>query len=294
MSMKKMVLAAATAALGSSAAAVLAHHADAVRVVDHHAGAGLAGELHDFRQIDEVAGHGEDAVGDDELAVAAIVQVEEAVEVLHVVVLELPHLPVGEPAAFENGGVVFPVAVENVVLADDRGDGALIGLEAGGEGQCRFPSHELREARFQLLVEGESAVQESRTGTPAAEAARGLDGGLFHPGILHEAEVVVRPHHDEGPAVDLHLGAPVLGDRKEVRIVAGLFVIPGAGEAMALVEQTQGSVPREIVGGIRLLGLLYFDGLIAHKHRKPLFDEGIRQLRTHPSAPNRPTLATPQ
>ena len=71
------------------APAVLAQHAHGVRVIRHHPRVVLLRQLHDARQVADVALHGEHAVGDDDLPRVGLLLrrlLQQLLEVLHVVV----------------------------------------------------------------------------------------------------------------------------------------------------------------------------------------------------------------
>ena len=61
-----MSIAAHHAVMFVRAAAVLAHEAHGVRIVDHHQGVVLVGQIADARQVGDDAVHREDAVGGDQ------------------------------------------------------------------------------------------------------------------------------------------------------------------------------------------------------------------------------------
>src|SRR6185503_11290658 len=87
--------------------------------------------------------------------------------------------------------------------------------------------------------------EEPAAGAGAAEAAHRLDGGLLHPRVTREPEVIVRADHDDPAALDVDLGTSVRRlDGLEVGIQPGrlgdLVVLEGA----ALVEDVaHGRVP---------------------------------------------------
>ena len=88
------------------AAAVLAHEADGVRVVDHHQRVVLVGQVADARQVGDDAVHGEHAVGGDEAEPGVGRLLELRFQVGHVVVLVAEALGLAEPHAVDDAGVV--------------------------------------------------------------------------------------------------------------------------------------------------------------------------------------------
>ena len=49
-------------------------------------------------------------------------------------------------------------------------------------------------------------VEKTGTRTAAAELLDGVDGGLLHPGMIGEPEIVVGSGHDQPPSIHYYLG----------------------------------------------------------------------------------------
>src|SRR5262249_57905743 len=73
-----------------------------------------------------------------------------------------------EPAAVDDAGMVERVAEDVIPAADERADGAHVGLVAGGKEQRRLGALEGRELGFDLDVQVEMARNETRRPGPAS------------------------------------------------------------------------------------------------------------------------------
>ena len=175
-----------------------------MRVVHHHARAMRLGDPDDLRQVRHVAAHGEHAVHHHERAAVGRHAVEAGGEIGHVVVLEAEELAEAQLAARVDAGVVFAVADDVVVQADDGADDAGVRLEAGAEGERRLAAEERRELLLQLDVQVERAVEEAGARASGAVLLERLDAGLDHLRADREAQIVVRAKHDSPPALHHH------------------------------------------------------------------------------------------
>jgi hypothetical protein len=187
--------------------AALPQDADRVRVVDVEASAARLADLHELRQVDDIAAHGEYAVHHDEASLIGGNLLEDPVELIEVAVDEALDLAVAEPAGVHDARVVFLVGDHHVVLPYQRRDRAEIGLHAGAEDEGGLLAHEGGQAPFQLLVDGERAVDEAASRRARAEIVdcllrRGLDLR-----VEGKAEVVVRSQHEHLAALHHDLGA---------------------------------------------------------------------------------------
>ena len=100
-------------------------------VVDHHDGAVLFAEVGELVDGADVAVHGEDAVGDEELAAGLVLDfLQELLGVGDIFVAEDLDLGLGEAGAVDDAGVVELVGEDEVFFAEDAGDGAGVGGEA--------------------------------------------------------------------------------------------------------------------------------------------------------------------
>jgi hypothetical protein len=145
-------------------------------------------------------------------------------------------------------------ATRDVVLPEQGRDDAEVGLVARAERECALLAHEGGQAGLEAFVQLEGPVEEARAGAAGAVAAHGLDRGLPHPGMCREAQVVVRPEHEEAPALDHDVGAVGLRDRNEVRIEperregAGIGRVAEPPRRLRVLEEAD--TPREQVHGV--------------------------------------------
>src|SRR5438874_13108405 len=107
-----------------------------------------------------------------------------------------------------------------IAAAGERRDCAEARLITGGEDERRFLVEELRESRFQLIVEVERAVEKATAGGSAAVAVHRFRRCREHLGVMSEAEVIVRADHDLPLTADARFGRGGFLDRLEVRIDA--------------------------------------------------------------------------
>ena len=115
----------------NGAAAVTAQHAGGVGVIYHHDGAVLFGEIAERGQRADIAIHGEDAVGDQQLMARLILDGGQLFfRVGHVFVAEDQNFRARKPGAINDAGVVQLVADDEIVFAENRGDGAGVGGES--------------------------------------------------------------------------------------------------------------------------------------------------------------------
>ena len=219
------------------AAAVGAHHAETVGVVDHEAEVVLLLQGHDLVQDAQGAGHAEHALGDHEDAAAAFLghlggAGEDAVAVLRVVVAELELVADMEADAVQQAGVALGVIDDDVVPAHqgvDRGEDALV-AEVEQEGGLLLL--EVGEHPLELLVEGRLAGHHPaahRVGH--APAGGGLAVDLADLGMVRQAQVVVQaPAQDFLPG-EAHVGAEFALEFGECEISVGLVAVLADGTA---------------------------------------------------------------
>ena len=227
----------------AGAASELTEHAETVRVVDHQSRAVAILQSHELGQLAEVAFHGEHAVDDDHLADVVRRHGELALEVFHVVVLELDHLGEAETRAVDDAGVIQCIEEDHVLATEEAAQHSEVHLEAGGEGERGLALHERGETILELDVEVERAVQEAGAGAARAVALDGLDGGRLDLGVVGQPEVVVRPEHDHAPTVDRDDG--VLRGLDAAEVVVEPLTAKRVGQLViaALVEDIHGIPP---------------------------------------------------
>ena len=103
---------------------------DGVRIVDHHQGVVLVGQIADAGQVGDDAVHRKDAVGGDHAEPGAGRLLELLLQVGHVVVLVAEPLGLAEPHAVDDAGVVQLVGDDRVFGAEERLEQPAVGVEA--------------------------------------------------------------------------------------------------------------------------------------------------------------------
>ena len=215
------------------ASAVAAQYPRRVRVVDHHDRAIFFGKRGKFVDWPDVAIHGEDAVGDDELAAGLVLDLlQEFFAVSDVFVAEYLDFGAGETGSVDDAGVIELVGEDEVFFAEDAGDGSGVGGEAGLEDDAGLDSFEGGDLFFELHVDVHGAGDGADGSGACAVLACGGDGGFFEAGIVAEAQVVVGGEVDDALAI---VGAD-----------GGLLVVEHAqleeGAALAEVVELGGEV----------------------------------------------------
>jgi hypothetical protein len=171
--------------------------------------------------------------------------------VANVLVAEHFNFGAGEAGAVDDAGVVELVGEDEVFFAEDAGDSACVGGKAGLEDDAGFHSFEGGDLFFELHVDVHGAGDGADGAGAYAVFFCGGDGGFFEPGVVAEAEVVVRGEVDDALSV---VGAD-----------GGLLVVQFA-------ELEEGSALAEVVElGSEMGELGTFCGCGGHEnHRKPL------------------------
>jgi len=184
------------------AAAVAAENAAGVGVVDHHDGAVFLGEVGELVDGADVAVHREDAIGDEELATGFVLDfLEKFFGVGNVFVTEDFDLRAREACAVDDACVVELVGEDEVVFAEDTGDGAGVGGEAGLEDDTGFDAFEGGDLFFKLHVDGHGSGDGADGAGARAVLLCGGDGGFFELRVVAEPEVVVGGEIDDALAV---------------------------------------------------------------------------------------------
>ena len=161
-------------------------------VVDHHDGAVFFGEIAELVDRADVAVHGEDAVGDEELAARLGRDFfEQLFGVGNVFVAENLDLGAGEARAVDDAGVVELVGEDEVFFAEDRGDGSGVGGESALEDDAGFDIFEGRDFFFELHVDLHGSGDGADGSGTDAVIFGGLDGGFPKLRVGRQTEVVV-------------------------------------------------------------------------------------------------------
>jgi hypothetical protein len=129
-----------------------------VRVVDHHDGSVFFCEVSEFVDGADVAVHGEDAVGDEELAAGFLLDfLKQLFGVGDVFVAEDFDLGFGEARAIDDAGVIQFIGEDEVFFAKDAGDSTCIRGEARLKNDACLDAFESRDFFFELHVNAHGA-----------------------------------------------------------------------------------------------------------------------------------------
>src|SRR5450759_5849041 len=107
-----------------------------------------------------------------------------------------------------------------VAAADQRADGAQVGLHSGREDDGSLLPDIGGQLAFQLLVHLEGAVQKARACAACTVMRQRLLRGLPDLGMGGQAQVVVGPAHDQPVAANHRLGPLILDKWDEVGAVS--------------------------------------------------------------------------
>jgi len=182
--------------------AIAAEDAGGVSIVDHHDGTVFFSEIGQFVDGADVSVHGKDAVGDEELLAGLVLDLlQELFGVGDILVAEDLDFGLRETGAVDDAGVVEFVGENEILFAEDAGDGAGIGREAGLEDDAGLDAFEGCDLFFQLHVDVHGACDGADGSGAYSVFFCGSDGGLFEARIVAEAEVVVGREVDDALAV---------------------------------------------------------------------------------------------
>jgi len=214
------------------AAAVAAEDARGVGVVNHHDGAVFFGEIAESRQGADVAVHREDAVGDEQLFAGLVLHAAElGFGVGDVLVLEDQDFGAREAGSVDDGGVVELVGDDEVIFAEDRGNGAGVGSESGLEDHAGFDVFEASDFFFQLHVDLHGAGDRShRTGADTVLASS-FQSHFPQLGMRGEAEIIVGGEIDDFLAVEAADGGLLVFEHAQAEVGAfGLEIVELVGQ----------------------------------------------------------------
>ena len=185
-----------------SAASVAAQDSRRMSVIDHHDGAVFFGSVAQRRQWADIAIHGKDAIGDEELSPG---KVFDAVQLLFgvsgVFVAEYQNLGARETATINDRGVVELVGNNEIVFPQQRRNGSCVGGEARLKDDAGFDVLEASDFFFQLHVNLHRACDGAHGSGANTVFARGFQCGFTEFGVRGQAEVVVRSQIDHLLAV---------------------------------------------------------------------------------------------
>ena len=132
----------------TSTPAIFAQHADGMRVVHHQHRMMCLAQLGNLRQVGNTPLHAEHAIDHDHLPCIGAQMLQDAFEILHVVMPKFKCFAKGQTTSIENTGMIEPIGNDKIPLLDQGRNGPHIGLIASAEEQSRFALHELRQPFF--------------------------------------------------------------------------------------------------------------------------------------------------
>ncbi len=184
------------AAIFGRAAAVLAHEADGMAVVDHHERVELIGEVADALEVGDVAVHGENAVGrnDDSLAARLARAHKLGAQIVHIAVFIAVAVRLAEAHAVDDARMVQLIGDDGVVRAEQRFKKAAVGVKAGGIEDSVLHADKVGDLALERLVDLLRAADEADGGKAEAPVVVALLRRLDQARVVGKAQVVVRAH----------------------------------------------------------------------------------------------------
>ena len=192
------------------AATLLTEECGGVGFVEHEPRAVCVLQLDDFAERGEIAVHAEDTFCDDENARktrgsgggARGGPLQFPFEVAWIVVGEDTELRAAEMGGIDDTGVDELVHDNDVVLVEQRADGAECGGVAGRKSERGLCAFEVGESFIEIVVNPERAADEPRCAGACAEIVDGPLRRLLERVVIGQPEVIVRRKVEERTAVD--------------------------------------------------------------------------------------------
>jgi hypothetical protein len=187
----------------------------------------LAGDAHQFGQVHDLAGHGEDRVGHDQPWRAGLEPRHLLVQVGNVVVGVADVADAEAGQAVDDAGVVVAVGEHLIAPTAQAGERPLVRHEPRGEQHRLGVAQEVGDLFLEGAVFGDGAVEQPATGAAGAVALQRVAGGLHDLRVPGQAQVVVGPEHQGFAAADADDGTVerIVGDE------IGADALLGPGEA---------------------------------------------------------------
>jgi len=113
------------------------------------------------RQINHVAVHREDRVGDDQLGYIGGNLFQPVFQVFHIVVFESPEFCAGHQASVHDGSVVQFIGQYIIAASHQCGDDRQVGDISRSERYCGFRMFEVCDGLFEFFVNGQRTGQRS-------------------------------------------------------------------------------------------------------------------------------------
>ena len=163
-----------------------------MRLVEQQPGGVLLLQLDQRRQVDDVAVHREQALGDDQrVLVLAAMLAHQRVEVIKVVVVEHDHFALRRAAAGDDRVVGEFVEEDDTAVAHDVRDHGDVGEVARDERHDLLDADELRQGALEILVAVALATDETGGQGADADALHRRNGRGLDRGVAAQTEVVV-------------------------------------------------------------------------------------------------------
>jgi hypothetical protein len=112
----------------TSTPTILAQHADGMRVVHHQHGMVRLAEFGNLRQVGNTPLHAEHAIDHDHLTCIGTQVLQDAFEILHVVMPKFERFAKGQTTPIENTGMIEPISNDKIPFLNQGRDGHHIGL----------------------------------------------------------------------------------------------------------------------------------------------------------------------
>lgn len=190
---------------------MFAIEAGGVRFVNHEPGTAAILELDDLAERRDVAVHGEDGLGDDkdagaigEAAGGALFcgPLQDGLEVIEVIVAKDAEVRTGEAGGIHDASMDAFINDDDIVPAEEGGNGAKSGGIAAGEGERRGSSFVVGQSLLEPMVWGEGAADQPRGAGADAIVSDRADGCAADARVVGQTEIVVRGEIDQGTAAD--------------------------------------------------------------------------------------------
>ena len=213
----------------ADAAPGFAEHAERMGFVDHQEGLVALLDVDEARQVGDVAIHAVEAFDDDQRALEVAADfAEDVFQRGRVVVVEGAAGGAGKLDAFENAVVDQAVMDDQVLGAEQRGDGRHVGGMAADEGDAVLDFVEAGNGFFELALDRPLAGDQTAGRSRGAVAVDGFLGGPVDARVSRQPEVVVAGKVDIGFAADHRRG---VGDAI-VRLEEGILDAQLAGGSL--------------------------------------------------------------
>ena len=215
----------------------------------------FSASAHELRQRADVAVHGENAVGDQQLVAGLVLDfIQQLFGVRHILVAEDFDLGAREPRAVDDAGVVQLVGDDEILFAQDRRHRARIRGKSGLEDHAGFDVLEARDLFFQLHVDLHGAGNGAHRARADAVLARRLQRGFAQLGVRRQPEIVVRREIDDLLAVEGAHRRLLVVEHAQLEVGALLLeVIQLVGEERERIGASGGSCHRDPFCGKRIM-----------------------------------------